>query len=462
MLLDDSSLRTSDADAESGAGFAFQARNRARLMAIAKRNAGTDDAAAVDNEDDDFDDDEDDDESSGAGGVNQSGAQAQGAGAVGTEPGEPGSALPGELNVPSELGGRGGAGGGHGKKEGGAISDSMKHEIKGAARRKTQDAIGNKVASKIGHDGIRQGFESGMRNHGAYGKLAKMKGYFSKYSSVSNYAADKAVQAGKNLAKKGAKKVAEKVGSGAAKEVGKKAAGQAVSKGLSGAVDVAGAATGVETFGLGFLAAFLLNIAISLGVSDAIDALFELKDGNYKRARFLAIRAATKVGMFVVLLVSLVMIFSIVGIFFAIPILICLNVYMLLGAAFKNVAIFQGFVWWEKAIVVVLDVMAFLIMLAFVMAVGWYLCDTTGLGGGGVAGAVTGAIVRVYDWWEKTDAGSVAEDFCKFTNQEGSTSTTDTSSTNTDNANSNNSNTNGPSGGGGDFGGGGAGGSVDN
>lgn len=455
MLLDDTNLG-SDAGVDNEPKLKFQARNQARLMAIARRNAGVEDngeSSSIDDEDDfdnDFDDDEADDVDQNSEPVSNQISN------LNSSPKDTSSGKQPQSPIGAAGSGEKTRGSGGESKEG-AINDSLKHELKGAARRKTQDIVADKLGSKIGNEGIRKGFESGMRTQGGYGKLAKLKGDLSKYSSVSNYAADKALQAGKAAGKKaitGAKNLAQgaKAAKGAqtAATAAKTAkAGAAAAKGLQAATTAAGAATGVETLGIGFIVAFLLNIAISLGVSDAIDAMFKLKEGDFKEARFLAIRAGTKVGMFVVLLLSVGLIFSVVGIFLAIPILICLNAYMLLGAAFKKVAIFQGFVWWEKAIIIFLDVMAFIIMLVFILALGWYLCDETGLGSGGVTGAATGAVVKVYDWWNKTNVGSVAEDFCKYTNQPSGAAPA---------ASTTPENTNGPSGGGGDFGGAGAGG----
>ncbi len=273
------------------------------------------------------------------------------------------------------------------KKVGGALGDSTmfdddsrkgREKTKEYAKEKARDYAKEQIGKKITNEGVKKGFEKGLEKGAS------------------------------SLAKEGAKKAAGKVAA--------KASGQAAAKGLQAAVTAGGAATGFETLGLGFLVSFLLNIAISLGVSDAVDAGFALKDGDVKQALFLVFRAASKVGMFVYLLVTLVFVFSIGGMIIGIPLLLGLNLYMLAGFAFPKIPHFQGLVWWEKFIVIFLDVMAILILLAFLGALGWYLC-----GEGTISGTVMGAIASVYDWWNKSSTGGVAADFCQFLNTTAST-----------------------------------------
>lgn len=258
------------------------------------------------------------------------------------------------------------------------------HEL---AEKKARDFASEQIGKKISNEGIKKGFEKGL-SKGA-----------------------------KDLAKEGAKKVGKEAAEVAVKTGAKTAAkaGSEVAVGaLEGAVDVAGAATGVETFGIGFLVAFLLNIAISLGVSDAVDAGFELAAGNPKQAWFLSVRAAAKVGVFIYLLLCLISLASIAGIFIAAPLLFWINIYGLAGLAFKKIPHLQGLVWWEVAIIIIADIFAFIILMAFIGALGWYLCSQSGLGTGGVSGTIAGAVASVYDWWTKSQAGSVAADFCKY------------------------------------------------
>lgn len=251
--------------------------------------------------------------------------------------------------------------------------DRTKEKVKQKARNYAKDKIGEKIAD----EGIKKGFQKGL-SKGA-----------------------------KDLAKSGTKKLAK----GATEKVAEEGVKQGAKLAARGAVDIIGGATGFETFGLGFLLAFLLNIAISLGVSDAVDAAFELKDGNFKQAYFLAVRAGSKVGIFIYFLITIIFTFSIAGIFISVPLLILLNIYAALGFAFRKIPQLQGMVWWELVILAMIDVMALLIFLAFLGALGWYLC-----GQGSVGNTVIGAVAAIYDWWEKSSAGSVAADFCKYVN----------------------------------------------
>lgn len=264
------------------------------------------------------------------------------------------------------------------RKVGGALGDSTmfdddsrkgREKTKEYAKEKARDYAKEQIGKKITNEGVKKGFEKGL----------------------------------------------EKGVSSLAKEGAKKAAGQAAAKGLQTAVTAGGAATGFETLGLGFLISFLLNIAISLGVSDAVDAGFALKDGDVKQAMFLVVRAASKVGMFVYLVITLVFVFSIGGMIIGLPLLLLLNIYMLAGFAFPKIPHFQGLVWWEKFIVVFLDVMGLLILLAFLGALGWYLCGE---------GTISGTFMGAYDWWNKSSTGGVAADFCQFLNTTATSGTT--------------------------------------
>ncbi|HEX3099595.1 MAG TPA: hypothetical protein VHQ41_01335 [Patescibacteria group bacterium] len=252
-------------------------------------------------------------------------------------------------------------------------------------KQKARDFASKKIGQKIGDEGMRAGFEKGLSK------------------SASSLAKDK-------ITRKATKEVGEK----AVKEVAKKAGQQAGKAAATAAVDTLGAATGVETFGLGFVLAFLLNIAISLGLNDAFDAYDAYKDGDEKQARFLAVRAAAKVGMFIYLLITFGFMISIGGIFFAVPLIILLNIYMLAGMFFKSIGVLQGLVWWEIGIVLLIDLFGFLILAAFIGALGYWLCNSSGLGSGGVTGAIAGAVASLYDWWNQSSAGSVAADFCKY------------------------------------------------
>ncbi len=258
-------------------------------------------------------------------------------------------------------------------------TDEARERAKEIARKKARkaasDFIGDKVADK--------GLKTGMRK-----ALSKEAGA---------------------TAKAGAKKAAQSVAKGAAKTGAETAAKEGVKAGAKLAADnigtAVGAATGVETFGFGFLLGLLINIAVSLGVNDVVDAAFELSSGNFKRARFLYIRGGTRVGIFVIFLLVIIGMLTIGGMIAAIPALFALNIYMILGKIYPNFAPLQGIVWWEAAIIIIIDIFAILIAFAFIMSLGWYLCNGVGT-----------TAVAVYNWWSPSAAGSVAAQFCKFVN----------------------------------------------
>lgn len=174
-----------------------------------------------------------------------------------------------------------------------------------------------------------------------------------------------------------------------------------------------GAATGPETLGLGFILGLLVNIAIGLGVEDAVEGAFKLKDGDLREARFLFVRAGAKVGAFIVFLLSLGLIMSVAGIIIGIPILFGLNVYMVLGLVFPRIAVLQGFVGWERIIIVMFDFMAFIIFAAFLAGVAWYICEQSGLGASGALGTAQSIGVAIVDWWNGSEYASTIQEMCR-------------------------------------------------
>jgi hypothetical protein len=106
--------------------------------------------------------------------------------------------------------------------------------------------------------------------------------------------------------------------------------------------------------------------------------------------------------MFALLLFAVVLSSSVVGVFIVLPLLAFFNVYMIAGIAFTKVAYFQGFVWWERAIIIFIDFIVILIVSAFIAGIAWYVCDQSGLGGGAAATAV----VKVVDWWNGNEYAS--------------------------------------------------------
>lgn len=275
-------------------------------------------------------------------------------------------------------------------------TSQARQEVKDFAKQKARDLAKDKIGKRLAETGIKRGLEKGLEK-GA-GAAIKQGG---KQAAKS---AGKAI--GKGAIKGGAKVAAKgvaKIGTGAAVE---------------GGVAAVGVAAGAVSFGLGFVLSILLDIAISLGINDAVDAVFELKEGNVKQATFLAIRGATKVGIFIWFLIAIVFMLSIAGVFISIPILIGLNIYMILGAipAFKGIPQLQGMVWWERVILIAIDIIAFLILAAFIGGIVYYLCSTSGLGSGGATGTLMGAVASGYDWWTGSTAGSFANDICTQVN----------------------------------------------
>lgn len=161
---------------------------------------------------------------------------------------------------------------------------------------------------------------------------------------------------------------------------GAKAAGTAV-KGVQGVVAVAGVAAGPETLGLGTLAAFLLNIAISIGISDAIDMAFELKAGNFQKAKFHAIKAVYLIVMFIMLLVLGILSLTVVGIIVAAIPLLLMNVYAVLGLFFPENPFLQGLSRkWMMALLILLDIFVIIVVLTFLMAVLYGICTLPVIG----------------------------------------------------------------------------------
>ncbi len=256
-----------------------------------------------------------------------------------------------------------------------------RERVKELAEKKIKDKASHEIGKRMGDQVAKKAFQEGLSK----GSKAVAKEGIEKAGKLAAQAATKATT----------KAVA---GAGAKAAVG---VGQTAISGV-------GAASGAASFGLGLVLSFLLNIAISLFISDAIDAGFELKSGNFQKARFLAIRAAMKVGMFILLLVTLVSLISVGAWIIAFPLLIFINIYMVLGLLLKNFAFFQGLVLWEVAIVIMIDFLAFIILATFVAALGWWICDQSGLGGGTVSNVAT----SVYDWWNGSNYASTINEMC--------------------------------------------------
>lgn len=174
---------------------------------------------------------------------------------------------------------------------------------------------------------------------------------------------------------------------------GAKAAGTAV-KGVQGVIAAAGALSGPETLGLGTIAAILLNIAISLGISDAIDCLFEIKAGNMKQAMFHAIKAITLIVMAVYLLLAVILCLSVIGLVLGIPLVLALNVYAFMGIFFPTVPQLQGLSRkWMWLILILLDIHVIVMIILIFSGILFGICTDTTIGtflgyGGIIGGAI--------------------------------------------------------------------------
>jgi hypothetical protein len=242
-------------------------------------------------------------------------------------------------------------------------SPENRERVKELAKERARNALSDNIG-----DGLGKGFKEGIKK-GAKG-IAK--------DGLSE--AGKVAKGAKNVATaaKGAKNVAT------------------AAEGLEGAIALVGAASGPETLGLGTIAAFLLDIAISLGIEDAVDCLFELKEGNIGKAKFHAEKAYMSVQMFVWFLIGIVFSISVTGFIIGVPIMVALTIYALLGIIFPGVGLLQGLSRnWELAILFIVDLFLFIIVLTFVAGVLWYICDQSGLGGGNAAALIS----KVIDWW---------------------------------------------------------------
>lgn len=243
--------------------------------------------------------------------------------------------------------------------------------------------------------------------------------------------------------KKGAKEGAEKLAKTATKDVVKAGTKAAVRGGVkAGAtvgteavVEAAGAAgiVGGPAVIISEILAQLIVIAISLGISDAIDSAIAFATGHPAKGLFLAIRAATKIIVFVLWLLLAIICSAIIPI----PMvglgisLIPITLYWIAGSIpfLKELPFMQGLVWWKKIIIAVMDIY-FIFAAIMVMVVSIYVwCNIGFLGGSVVGGPIGGAIGGMIDN-ATTEKGSYCSAFQNLT-------------------------------GGGDFGGGGAGGSVD-
>ncbi len=144
---------------------------------------------------------------------------------------------------------------------------------------------------------------------------------------------------------------------------------------------IAEAAAGPETLGLGTVAIWLLEVAVNLGISDAVDALFELKNGNVKQASFHAVKAIYLVVMFVVFLVIVILSITVVGLIVTIIPIILLNIYVVMGLIFPGNPALQGFSRkWEIAALFLLDMFVVVMIVTIAAGVLYGICTQTAIG----------------------------------------------------------------------------------
>lgn len=213
-------------------------------------------------------------------------------------------------------------------------------------------------------------------------------------------------QGAENLAKKGAQEVA-KAGTKAVVKGGTKVG---VTAGVEAGVEIAGAAGNFALPVISEILAQLIVIAISLGISDAIDGSIEWVSGHPVKAMHLFIRAATKIVVFVVFVVLAILFFGLFNIFgLAIP-LILVHLYWAMGSIpfVKEMAIAQGLVWWEKIVIVLLDLLViyFVVMATFIAL--YIYCNPAF-----IAGSMTVPVVggTVGGWIDQATTSS--DSFCK-------------------------------------------------
>lgn len=263
-------------------------------------------------------------------------------------------------------------------------SPEQRERAREIAKQKTRDYAKEQIGKRL-KGGVKKGFEKGLE-----------KGT-------------------KQALKEGAKKATKQVAKQATKQLAKQGAKVATKTAVQVGTKTAEAAIGAGTFGLGFILSFFLDIAISLGVNDAVDAMFELKEGHAKEAKFLAERAAMKVLMFIILLLAVLSALTIVAIFTTtIPALLWLNTYMLVGSFgfTKKVGWLQGLVGWEKVTIIFLDLIVMFVILIILVSITYGICSSTGLLQGGVMGTISGLVLSGFDWVTGSSIGGFMKTTC--------------------------------------------------
>ncbi len=208
---------------------------------------------------------------------------------------------------------------------------------------------------------------------------------------------------------------AAKTGIKAGANVGAKVGATATAEvGLEAGAEFLGAAGAVETFGISEILAQLIVIAISLGISDAIDGAECLLKRDYKQAFHFFLRAATKIGVFILFIVITIISFAILNIFGLLIPVILIDLYWSLSAIpfVQDMALAQGLVWWEKLIIVLMNLLI-IFAIGLYTLMGLYIwCNIGSLAGttvGGPVGTVIGGVIDT----ATTAKGSYCEAFQK-------------------------------------------------
>ncbi len=301
------------------------------------------------------------------------------------------------------------------KTAAGALDDNpenrerIKQEAKDRIRKYARDKIKDKLGEEVGDlskDALKKAAKDSIKKAGK--EALKKAGE----------------QAGKQAVKQGAKVGAE-VGAKVATNVAVDAGAEALVAG--GAIASAG-----PTLGLGLLIGILLEIAMYLGFSDAIDCAFELAKfeialakadtkaaaEHHKQARFHAQKGAMLLLMGFSLLIALGLSVSMVGWIIGVPMMVILTIYMIAGMIFPKVGILQGLSKkLLQAIIIIYDFFAIITILVIAAGILWGICSSFGLIKDGswystIVGGVASGTASLIDWARGGDWASTFTQIC--------------------------------------------------
>ncbi len=293
--------------------------------------------------------------------------------------------------------------------------EQVKEEAKDRIRKYARDRIKDKLGEEIGDlsgDALKKAAKENIKRAG---KKA--------VSKVGKEVGEQAVKQGAKLAARGAAEVGGKV-----------AAGAAATAGAEGAIAAGSIASAGPTLGLGLLIGLLLEIAMYLGMSDAIDCVFELVKfqtalakgdteaarEHHKQARFHAQRGAMLVLMGFALLIALVLGLGIppFGTVIGAVMMIPLTLYMISGMIFPKVGVLQGLSKKLLQILVILyDLYIIIGILLMLAAILWGVCSSFGLIKDGswysaIVGTVASVGAKLVDWARGGDWASTFTQIC--------------------------------------------------